>query len=270
MKIITGMHRSGTSLIANLVFSLGAEMGDAELFLKGNQWNTKGYFENKYVIDLNNRLIIGDWAGIDYWIGATEQHNWRMGLLWNLGKLRYLVLPGKSEIAQRAKAMQPEVAHLAAEHRAHTLKDTRFSLTLPAWIETGNVESILYVYRHPSAVAGSLKKRDNLPDFISYRLWTQFVERFWENARGQKVIMVDYDRFFQPETRQEEIERLLRFTGIPFSAKVEEAVRQVVDFDMRHNKAADEKNLPGNVRKVYEALQDAHKLYGDFRTADKL
>ncbi len=265
MKIVTGMHRSGTSLIANLIFTLGVGMGDPELFLKGNQWNKKGYFENKYIIDLNNRLIIGDWAGIDYWIAANEQHNWRMGLVWNLGKLRYLWLPGQTEINQRADTtMKDEVARLAAEHAQHTLKDTRFSLTLPAWIKHGKVESILYVYRHPRAVAGSLQKRDNLPYFISYRLWAQFVQRFFDNASGQKVIMVDYDRFFQPETRQEELQRLLRFLDIPYSDKVEDVVRQVLDYDMRHNQGEDE-NLPGNVRRIYTRLHEYHAVYGELK-----
>jgi hypothetical protein len=42
--IITGMHRSGTSLTAAFIHKIGLDLGDN--LLKYNYWNPKGYFED--------------------------------------------------------------------------------------------------------------------------------------------------------------------------------------------------------------------------------
>ena len=42
MKIITGMHRSGTSLVAQIAHRAGAEMGDPETFYRPDRWNPDG------------------------------------------------------------------------------------------------------------------------------------------------------------------------------------------------------------------------------------
>ena len=59
--IITGMHRSGTSLVGNIVSSMGIHMGNN--LLTGDQYNEGGYYEDKTIVDLNEKLLInlGRW-----------------------------------------------------------------------------------------------------------------------------------------------------------------------------------------------------------------
>lgn len=267
MDIITGMHRSGTSLIANLLFSMGADFGPPNLFLKANKWNTKGYFENRDIIDLNNRLIIGDWAGIDYWIAANEDHNLVKKIMWNLGKFRYLWLPSRKEISQRAARMKVEIEKLSTTCENRMVKDTRFSLTVSDWMRYGNVGKILYCYRNPTDVALSLKKRDGLPMFVSYRLWYEHVRRLFESVGGHKLMVVNYDNFFREETREAELDRVLRFANVSRAeVDLEAVVGRVLDSDMRHN-ASQASGMPRYVQNWYTRLNEYHAIYKDCKDA---
>ncbi len=59
MKIISGMHRSGTSLVARLFFEGGANMGNPLEFYRSDKWNTDGYFEQPDIHSINMPLING-------------------------------------------------------------------------------------------------------------------------------------------------------------------------------------------------------------------
>ena len=59
MKLIAGMHRSGTSLVARLAFELGADFGDPETFYRPDRWNPDGYFEQIDIHAINMPLING-------------------------------------------------------------------------------------------------------------------------------------------------------------------------------------------------------------------
>ena len=54
---ITGMHRFGTSLVANLLYSCGLYMGEAEDMMPATVDNPKGYWENRKFIDLNDEIL---------------------------------------------------------------------------------------------------------------------------------------------------------------------------------------------------------------------
>ena len=47
MILIAGTHRSGTSLVARLLYESGADFGNPEGFYPPDQWNRGGYFEQK-------------------------------------------------------------------------------------------------------------------------------------------------------------------------------------------------------------------------------
>ena len=59
MMVVTGMHRSGTSLLAMTINALGQPFGDESAMYGADQWNERGYFEQRAVVDLNSRLITG-------------------------------------------------------------------------------------------------------------------------------------------------------------------------------------------------------------------
>jgi len=112
MKIITGMHRSGTSLVAKILFEAGADFGSPESFYPKDKWNTEGYFEQPDIHRINMPLIHG-----------------------RLGKYAYFKLPSTATILRRAERLSTKIAEAIRTYRKKTVKETRFCLTLPAWIK---------------------------------------------------------------------------------------------------------------------------------------
>lgn len=55
--IVTGMHRSGTSMMAGMLHHCGIYTGPC---IQPDKYNEKGYFEDKAVSEINKKLI-GDW-----------------------------------------------------------------------------------------------------------------------------------------------------------------------------------------------------------------
>ena len=53
--IVTGMHRSGTSLTASFVRSLGIDVGDN--LLSPDAYNPKGYFEDVAFVELQRSML---------------------------------------------------------------------------------------------------------------------------------------------------------------------------------------------------------------------
>ena len=61
--IVLGMHRSGTSLVANILHELGVNMG--KNLLSPNPSNPRGYFENRKFVILNHKILAlsgGNWT----------------------------------------------------------------------------------------------------------------------------------------------------------------------------------------------------------------
>jgi hypothetical protein len=54
--ILTGMHRSGTSLMASLVQAMGIHVGDR--LLAGDSFNAPGYFEDEDFLEFQRRVLI--------------------------------------------------------------------------------------------------------------------------------------------------------------------------------------------------------------------
>lgn len=53
--VILGMHRSGTSLLANMLHSIGISMG--KTFLEADKFNIKGYFEDTDFLGINKDIL---------------------------------------------------------------------------------------------------------------------------------------------------------------------------------------------------------------------
>src|SRR5689334_15423183 len=54
---VTGMHRSGTSVVAGALGLLGASLGDPSRMLKPGADNPKGYFEIRALVELDDELL---------------------------------------------------------------------------------------------------------------------------------------------------------------------------------------------------------------------
>jgi len=193
LKIVTGMHRSGTSLVARLLFESGADLGDSRLFFRPDKWNPDGYFEQPDFHAINMPLING-----------------------RVGKLAYFKLPKTETIIRRSQRFADRIRQVAAKYDHCVVKETRFCLTLPAWLRHGtNVSKLLVCLRSPRRVAESLRKRNKIPIWFGEHLWRVHNERLFENTRGLDVHVLIYERVTDAQTYLDELSRAFQFMQMP-------------------------------------------------------
>lgn len=262
MNAVVGMHRSGTSFTCNLLGALGANCGSSELLLEGDNWNKRGYFENREIVSLNNELILGDLANNLYWkVLDSPLNDHAKAFLKSLLNLPAFIHSPEKGIARRGKQKRAEISRLAQKYEDLLVKDVRFSLTIGAWQACNAINKTLYCYRHPMEVALSLKKRQHIPLRLGLKLWDQHVRTFFDQAGGLDCVMVQYSNFFNEQRVQGELRRLHSFLGREWNPELAEtSLNRVLDPELRHNILPDSK-LPQPIAQTYAKLNALHEKY---------
>ncbi|MBC7928503.1 MAG: sulfotransferase, partial [Bryobacteraceae bacterium] len=162
--IILGMHRSGTSLIAQLVHRWGAYAHE-DAMLPGDVWNPNGYMEPAPLVRFNDELL---------------------GML----QSRWNVPPHRCDKPMLAElALQPElraraqdlIGPMLACGRPWFWKDPRLAILLPFWKQLwGKVVYIIPV-REPGDIAISLGRRDGFSMRTSLVLWHRYMSALVED-----------------------------------------------------------------------------------------
>lgn len=208
MILVTGMHRSGTSLVAMTMEALGVSFGDHSAFYAADQWNAKGYFERRDVMDINNRMITG--------FSRTE---FSMAAL--AGQVRYLLEPSLERIVARGASFAPEMRAIKDEPGVDAMKDPRFCLTWSAWQENMDIEVGVVCIRHPFEVADSLWRRQRIPIRLGIRFWRYHMEAL-RRRTPDRMLVIDLDSLI--EEPRDELESLV--TGLGVDISVDEAMRR--------------------------------------------
>lgn len=132
--IIVGFHRSGTSLLAQLLHASGLFVGDD--LLEAMPSNPFGHFEDREVLELHRRIL--DDNGVGWQVGA----------------------PAPIFIGVEAwEEMRNFVAKRQAEHLLWGFKEPRVCLFLGAWKYLMPEAKFVVVYRDPSEAVRSLHAR---------------------------------------------------------------------------------------------------------------
>lgn len=132
--IVTGMHRSGTSLTASLLQSAGLDVG--ERLMGVDKGNDKGHFENLDFVELHQNILSSIETSIAGWT------------------LENKIYPPQ-EYVEKAK-------ELVAKNSLKDIwgwKDPRTTLFLDFWADLLPEANFLFVYRSPSEVVDSLYRR---------------------------------------------------------------------------------------------------------------
>ena len=177
LLFVLGMHRSGTSGLTHFIHRLGAEIGQKLLEPMAGV-NDEGFWEDGDSVALNERLLAAD------------------GLRWyDCDAIGSMDAADKQAIRDDAKA------HLETGYagRAITVvKDPRLCRLLPFWrglCEECAIEPrLVYVLRHPFAVAKSLHKRDGIPHEYSILLWLIHTFEAIDAGAGLPALLLDFDR----------------------------------------------------------------------------
>lgn len=239
MKIITGMHRSGTSLVAQIFHLVGAPMGDPAMFYPGDKWNPDGYFEQVEVQELNMRLVNGPF-----------------------GRASYFRLPGRSTIESRGRKLIHEMTTAATHFQDEIVKDCRFCVTLPAWQLAGaEFPAAIVCLRHPYHVALSIRRRNKMPLSIGLKLWFQHNERLLSSVPSDRLGFVLYDQLLNPDTQEREIRQALRTCGVtPGDEVLHSALKEAIKVDFNHyrDRQPAEVNLPAETDALWKEMLNRH------------
>ena len=114
--IVLGMPRSGTSLVADLVYRWGAYAGPKQALLKADEWNTQGYWEYIPLKRLNDDLLAAVRAS-ERVPPATDE----------------IVAEMASDSHLREKARRLLFAKMQAGADVWFWKDPRLPILLPVW-----------------------------------------------------------------------------------------------------------------------------------------
>ncbi len=215
MILVTGMMRSGTSLVCQVLTKLGQSFGDPSAMIPADRWNAGGYFEVREVMDVNSRIVTG--------ISRTASpfHAWA-------AKVAYVAMPSVRSLPRRAGRHRATIEDLGRRYRGAVLKDPRFCLTMRFWREWAEVDRIVVCIRHPASVLHSLSRRHSLPRWLSARFYAWHVNALVDQLPSASVVFLDVDRLV--DGAGDELEALRRGIGASTPASVN-ILDDVVDPD---------------------------------------
>ena len=160
--IILGMHRSGTSCLAGSLEEAGLYLGDVK---RENSDNLKGNRENRGIMELQEAIL---------------NHHRPVPC----GPCAAWHLPPKAELdwTTEFEAERDRIVAAFPKDRPWGFKDPRTVFTLPGWLRVLPSARLVGSFRHPMAVALSLKKRNNFEFEFSLGLWQAYNSRLLDTS----------------------------------------------------------------------------------------
>lgn len=177
---ITGMHRSGTSMVAHYLQLCGINIG--EHLHPADRGNPKGYFEDEELLNLHKDILVT--FGLPAFPTEDEQLS--------------------QKIPEKFKLFAQQIIHERKKLTRWGWKDCRTSLFLDFWKDLIPEINVLFLYRHPVGVVDSLLRRntdkiiqrDSSIAFKSWQLHNQRIMRFYFQNQPHCFI-VDIDDLIQ-------------------------------------------------------------------------
>jgi hypothetical protein len=195
--LICGAGRSGTSCLAGM-FGPETHRHGADLY-EPSPSNPKGFFENRQVNDLNEAILMQSSVahlGVEATRGLLQ--GFTPGQLW-LARWPD-AMPARWNAEQRRDIAQ------AVSESPFCLKDPRFSITAPAWLEQVPDAALLSIHRAPAVTAESVLRECRsvtyLRDFRisvadAFAVWSQTYRRIVKLYRsGADVVFLRYEDLF--------------------------------------------------------------------------
>ena len=161
-----GMHRSGTSCLAGSLEAWGLPLGEVKT---SSEFNKLGNRENPHIFRLHE-AVLGDNGGS--WQNPLTVTKWR---------------------AERLDALRAIIAKYPSG--LWGFKDPRTLFLLDGWYSVIPESRFRYVatFRHPMAVARSLKARNGMSIDQGLELWTCYNQRLLSLMEDRKIQLVDFN-----------------------------------------------------------------------------
>jgi len=238
------MHRSGTSLIANFMHAIGADIGHDRV--PADEWNAAGYWESRTIFEIHQKIL--------------EE----MNCTWQNPPLHLPVNWWHNSNIQQLKSGLLEFVRSECERtdKIWGFKDPRTAILLPLWQEIFDELQLepqyILAVRHPGSVAASLSRRDGLSASHSQALWLKTNLDALSHTRNSLRAIVDYDRWFDSGFEQARTVidslNLSRFLG---EAQISEALDRVILPRLRHHSSEQQVVCSPIVARFYSLLYQA-------------
>jgi hypothetical protein len=224
-RIVTvlGMHRSGTSLCANMLQMLGVDMAEAS---GAGPANERGHWERARINDLNDLVFTAfgrRWADASHVLALPE------GWL------------DDARVQQVQAALVGYMAPRIGAGRAFGFKDPRTARLMPLWQQVfSRLEAVpryVFCVRDPGQVARSLSARDRMTRGQAEYRWLVYNADAVAGVAGAPVCVVPYEDWFSRPV--ETARRLAAFVGM--DEPESDHVRAMIDPELRHD---EEETLP--------------------------
>lgn len=219
--MVLGMHRSGTSFLTGTLQQYGLELGQHSTW---NKHNTRGNRENADIMTFHDAVL------------TARGHAWNdpptAPVIWT-----------EAETAQ-ARAIVASYAGLP--HWG--FKDPRALLMVDSWAALLPQVSYVGIFRHPLAVARSLKKRGFTTIEDAVALWQAYNLRLLEQHRRAPFPIFSFEE--PPEVLLAKIETVAH--GMGLTAPVDEPF---FASELRQQEPGDE-TLPADVDATLQTLRD--------------
>jgi GT2 family glycosyltransferase/SAM-dependent methyltransferase/glycosyltransferase involved in cell wall biosynthesis len=210
------MHRSGTSMIAQLLKECGLYLGPSEKIRNASPDNPDGYWEHPGFVAINNQILEEFGGGWD--LVPNFPADWK-----------------SSVRLQAQRKNSEELIKQFQEHEVWGWKDPRNSITLPFWNQQIRDLKIVIVVRNPVSVARSLAARGIASYSFSTTLWLNYYFHLMKGAASQEHIITHYDSYFLDPAA--ELRRIVNFIGMPVSEDVLHGASTIIKTRLRNNPA---------------------------------
>ena len=178
---VVSIGRSGTSVISRILHEvLAIDFGEESDHIPRNHNNPDGYFENRVLLELNERIL----AAVN---GAVL----RPPAMDAFSMLNESI---KNELIETATE---RLGFYAANKPNFGWKDPRLSLTFPIWkAAIPNVTAIIVV-RDPRAVMRSIADQLEVPAETLAGLWLEYYRRIFRDTADCPRVVVSFDQLLE-------------------------------------------------------------------------
>jgi hypothetical protein len=236
--MVVGMHRSGTSAVANSVFELGVRLPTDTEIVEAAPSNANGHWEPRDLAQFDESLL--------RYLGGT----------WSAPPIPD---PGWEDSQDPAfvglRARAEEIATRCFAHPPMVLKDPRLCITLPLWRKLlAPQPCAVLVVRDPLDVAESLQVRDRFPLTLGLAIWARYIHQSVNTLAGMPVYALEYGSIFEdPRSRIGELAEFLISCGVDVSPNGVQSAANVFEENLRHHHNRDA-DYPEHHRTLLEVL----------------
>ncbi|MFC1575886.1 sulfotransferase family protein [Gemmatimonadota bacterium] len=215
------MHRSGTSCLTGSLEQAGLYLGDVN---RRARHNAKGNQENRAIMDLNDAVLAAN--------GAAWDRPPKAPPIWS---------KAHRDRRDRVLASYPADQTIG-------FKDPRTLFTLEGWLEALPKPHLVGTFRHPLAVAQSLRARNNFSVQQALNLWLAYNRRLLEVGEFQEMPLINFD--WPPDQYE---------TAVRAICEKLDLTPPTDGFDffepgLLHHKPSQEHSQGHDTREVYDAL----------------